>query len=185
MFQNHRFCIVSLKWNHFINVWSGFIPNFDYTTLGFLPLSRRVFQNHWFCIAFWNGNTFLYFWNGFNSNCAYKTLVFLNILEIQLQKHWFYNGCITDNTKSIAFISKANLRTTPKNFVNWADLKSDQKLSQTHQKVMKSRQVSEGLKNESSGAQKTSQHVFLIFNEICWSDIWMKRAQNKPKQVFF
>ena len=77
--------------------------------------------------------------------CLYL-YVFLNIWEIQLQKHWFCNGCIQHNNKSIAFINKTNLRTKPKILVTWTDLKSDQKLSQTKQKVMKSRQVSEGLK---------------------------------------
>ena len=79
--------------------------------------------------------------------CLYL-FVWLNILEIQLQKHWFYNGCITNNSKSIAFISNTNLRTTQKILVKCTDIKSVQKLSQTQQKVMKSRQVSEALKND-------------------------------------
>ena len=91
--------------------------------------------------------------------------VFLDILEIQLQKHWFYDGCIQNNSKSIAFISKTNLRTKPKILVKWTDLKSDQKLSQTQQKVMKSRQVSEGLKNLISGAQKNITTSFLNIRE--------------------
>ena len=77
--------------------------------------------------------------------CLYL-FVWLNILEIQLQKHWFYNGCITNSSKSIAFTSNTNLRTTQKILVKCTDIKSVQKLSQTQQKVMKSRQVPEALK---------------------------------------
>ena len=50
--------------------------------------------------------------------------------------------------------------------LKWADLKSGQNLSQTKQKVMKSSEVFEGMKNESSGAQETSQKLFLIFEKM-------------------
>ena len=50
--------------------------------------------------------------------------------------------------------------------LKWADLRSGQKLPQTKQKVMKSSEVFEGLKNESAGAQETSQKSFLIFGKM-------------------
>ena len=51
-------------------------------------------------------------------------VVFLNIWEMQWQKHWLYNGCIRNNNKSIAFITKTNLRTKPKIFVkmDWSKI---------------------------------------------------------------
>ena len=178
VFRNHWFCCVSLKWQHFINVWNGFIPNFAYTTCGFLPLLQRVFQNHRCCIVFFQMKPLSVFLKWFHFKLCLYFCVWLNIWEIQLQKHWFYNGCITNNDKSIAFISKTNLRTTQKILVKWTDIKSVQKLSQTHQK---SNEIQTGV----GGLEKWSQHVFLISDEICWSDIWMKRAQNKTKLFFF
>ena len=69
-----------------------------------------------FVLFFFNMKPLSVFLAWFHFKIVLIFVDFLHIWEMQWQKHWLYNCCIQNDNKSIAFITKTNLRTKP-NFV--------------------------------------------------------------------